>query len=160
MYNQEVKEKLWEAWSLSFHPTIHSQNYEWFSFAVCLIRCGQWFCSLIHIVVSLFNTLTSPNKRCECIKEWNLTSFKDFCEWVLCDTKYNLYNWMFVWFPFFVHFLLVNFCKNFHNLYYIIMWIKNRPRFIVQVGHETTDACIGKKHFFYIIMSSSDLSKL
>ena len=25
--------------------------------------------------------------------------------------------------------------------------IRNRPRFFVQVGHETTDACIGKKHF-------------
>ena len=26
--------------------------------------------------------------------------------------------------------------------------IRNRPRFFVQVGYETIDACIGKKHFF------------
>ena len=25
---------------------------------------------------------------------------------------------------------------------------RNRPRLFMQVGHETTDACIGKKHFF------------
>ena len=28
------------------------------------------------------------------------------------------------------------------------VYIRNHPIFFLQVGHETTDACIGKKYFF------------
>ena len=38
--------------------------------------------------------------------------------------------------------------------------IRYRPRFFDQVGHQTTYASIGNKHFINKIMSSSDLPKL
>ena len=38
--------------------------------------------------------------------------------------------------------------------------LRYRPRFFNQVGHQTTYASIGNKHFFTCIMSLSDLQKL
>ena len=43
-------------------------------------------------------------------------------------------------------FILHKYCCL-YSIYSI--FIRNRPRFLVQVWHENSDACIGKKHFFH-----------